>query len=178
MKSILNSSLLAFIILFVGCQNKLTSNIEEQLPSSVTGTWKSDSTPWEITIKPNGIVESVTIPLGQVKLKPNKITKVPMKDGSTSIYKAGDIEASYNPETSELFILVEVKDFNIAYKDNRITGHQTDRFVGPVSADGKYWTPTWVNVYDYGPRFPYDPNDSIGKPLTFIKTENSKKNSH
>jgi len=153
------------LTVFVGCQGPTA------LPPDIAGTWKADNSPWEIVLSPDGTVVSAVIPMGQVEVRPNQTTEVEMKDGSISTYKAGDCIVEYTPETRELFVSVEMEEIHIRFLDNRIDGNSIDRFIGPVSEDGGVWTADWINVFDYGPRFPQDENDIFAEPLTFEKLE-------
>jgi hypothetical protein len=109
--------------------------------------------------------------MGQAEIRPNETTKIEMKDGQFSTYKAGDCPVEYTPATRELFVSIELEDIHIVFLDNVIDGKSTDRFVGPVSQDGKEWTTEWIKIFDYGPRFPQDPNDIYAEPLVFDKIE-------
>lgn len=160
----------------LGCQdaNRITDkavDANEQFPAFLAGTWKAEGRPWKITLNPDGTVASAVIPMAKVEVKPNQTTKVEMKDGSFSTFKAGDCIVEYMPGTKELFVSVEMEHIHITYQDNVIDGNSIDRFVGPVSEDGKVWTADWISIFDYGPRFPQDPNDIFAEPLIFKKLE-------
>ena len=142
-----------------------------QLPPDIAGTWKAQDSPWKIVLSPDRTVSSAVIPMGEVEIKPNQTTKVEMKDGSFSTFKAGDCVVEYTPDTRELFVSVEMEKIHIRFLDNVIDGNSIDRFVGPVSEDGKFWMADWIAVFDYGPRFPQEPNDIFAKPLVFEKIE-------
>lgn len=109
--------------------------------------------------------------MGEVEIKPNQATRLEMKDGSFSYFKAGDCVVEYTPDTRELFVSVEMEKIYIKFLDNVIDGNSIDRFVGPVSEDGKFWMANWITIFDYGPRFPQEPNDIFAKPLVFEKIE-------
>lgn len=109
--------------------------------------------------------------MGEVEIRPNQTTKVEMIDGSISTFKAGDCIVEYIPNTRELFVSVEMKEIHVVYLDNMLDGNSIDRFVGPVSKDGKTWTADWINVFDYGPHFPQDANDIYAGPLIFEKVK-------
>ena len=64
-----------------------------------------------------------------------------------------------------------MEDIHIVYLDNVIDGNSLDRFVGPVSEDGKIWTADWINVFNYGPRFPQEPNDIYAELMIFDKVK-------
>lgn len=148
------------------------SNVGEAvIPSHAAGTWQGQGSAWRIVINPDGTVASAIIPMGEVEVKPNETTKVLMKDNSYSSYKAGDCFAEYYPEEGELYVSVEMEEIHIVFLDNVIDGNSLDYFVGPVSEDGKEWEAEWVNIFDYGPRFPQDPNDIAPVPLLFEKVE-------
>lgn len=167
---------IVFLSSLVGCQNtsssvEVTVDDDRQFPQFLAGTWKAEDSPWKIVLSPDGTVASAIIPMAQVEVKPNQTTTVKMKDGSFSTFKAGDCLVEYTPETRELFVSVEIDEFHITYLDNVIDGNSFDRFIGPVSEDGKVWMADWINVFDYGPRFPQDPNDIYAQPLIFNKLE-------
>lgn len=139
------------------------------LPSDIAGTWQARANPWKIVLSPDGSVSSAYIDMGGVEVSPNKTTKVEMKDGQFSTYKAGDCIVEYDAVERELYVSVEIEDMHIVYMDNVIDGNSSDRFVGPVSEDGKVWTTDWIKIFDYGPRFPQDANDITPEPLVFDK---------
>jgi len=157
-----------------GPQGKSAKKPKFTLPPEVAGTWQATGgeEDWTITLKPNGTVASAVIPMGFVECKPNRTTKVPMLDNSTSTYKAGDFIVDYDPVTRELFVSIQMESIHIRFMDERIDGNSLDRFVGPVSADGKVWNADWVTNFDYGPRFPPGPNvPSYANPLVFQKVQ-------
>jgi len=141
------------------------------LPPDVAGTWQARGSQWKIVVEPDATLASAVIDMGTVEVKPNKTAKVEMKDGSFSTYTAGECPVEYNPDTRELFVTVEVEEMHIRFMDNAIDGNSVDRFMGPVSEDGKEWTADWIKVFDYGPRFPQGPNDIAARPLIFDKVE-------
>jgi len=147
--------------------------IAKPLPADIAGTWKAQNSPWKIVLSADGTVSSAVVPMGDVEIRPNKTTRVEMKDGSFSTYRAGDCIVNYTPATRELFVSIEMKKIHVVYMDNVIDGSSTDRFVGPVSEDGKVWSADWINVFNYGPRFPQDPNDIFAEPLIFEKVTSS-----
>jgi len=155
-----------------GCHEPLRGrSIPKPLPPEIAGVWKAQSSPWKIVLSVDGTVSSAVIPMGDVEIRPNKTTRVEMKDGSFSTYGAGDCVVNYTPATRELFVSIEMKKINVVYMDNVIDGSSTDRFVGTVSEDGKVWSADWINVFNYGPRFPQDPNDVFAEPLLFEKVK-------
>jgi hypothetical protein len=155
-----------------GCRHPVeeTPNLIS-LPPQVAGTWQARDNDWMITLDPNGTVTSARIPMGKVSISPNKTTKVEMKDGSWSTYEGGDCIVKYDPVKRELYVQIEVSHLDIRYLDNRLEGNSTDRFIGPVSEDGQKWTADWITQFDYGPRFPQDPNNVFGGTVIFDKVE-------
>lgn len=139
------------------------------LPPEVAGTWQARDSAWRIILSRQGNVSSAVIPMGEVEIRPKKTTRVEMKDGSFSTYMAGDCVVNYTAATRELFVSIEMKKIRVVYMDNVVDGNSIDRFVGPVSADGKVWTPDLISVFDYGPRFPQ--GDIFAQPLVFEKVE-------
>jgi len=156
-----------------GClpANRPSSN-KPLLPPDIAGTWEARETTWKIVLAPNGTVSSAVIDMGAVEVRPNKTSRVEMDDGSFSTYRAGNCIVEYTPTTRELFVSVEMKNIHVVFMDQLIDGNCIDRFVGPVSEDGKQWTAEWIKTFDYGPRFPQDPNDIYAEPVVFDKIEN------
>ena len=161
------------VLLVVGCQTPAKQTVADRaiLPPDIVGTWKAQDSPWKIVLSPDGAVSSAVIPMGEIEIKPNQTTKAEMKDGSVSTFKAGDCVVEYTPIMRELFVSIEMEKVYVKFLDNVIAGNSIDRFIGPVSEDGKLWKADWITVYDYGPRFPQDPNDITAKLLVFEKVE-------
>ena len=139
------------------------------LPPDIAGTWQARKSPWKIVLSRNGTVSSMRVPMCVKDLKPNRTTKVEMKHGEFSTFKGGDCDVEYTPDTRELFVEIKVDEMNILFPSDSLKGHSVDRFVGPVSEDGKVWTTDWINVFDYGPRFPQGPDGIVAEPLVFDK---------
>ncbi len=139
------------------------------LPPEVAGTWQARDSLWKIVLNPDGTVSSAVVDMGNVEVRPNETSKTEMKDGQFSTYKAGDYIAEYTPATRELYVSVEMESIHVVYLDNVVDGNSVDRFVGPVSQDGKTWIADWIKLFDYGPRFPQDPNHTYQGPVTFEK---------
>jgi len=163
-----------YVVLLSGCQGPQESTSEDQktaLPPEIAGTWKARESSWKIVLNPDGTVYSAVIPMGTVEVKPNQVTKVEMKDGQFSTYKAGDCGVEYAPETRELYVCIEMDEIHIVFLDESIDGNSLDRFVGPVSEDGKVWTADHIAIFNYGPRFPQDPNDIYAELMIFDKVK-------
>jgi hypothetical protein len=139
------------------------------LPGDIAGSWKARGNSWKIVLGEDGSVVSAVIDMGGVEVRPKKITKVEMKDGQFSTYKAGECIVEYAPAERELYVSVEMEKIHVVFMDNVIDGNSIDRFAGPVSENGKVWTTEWIKTFDYGPRFPQGPEDIYGEPLVFDK---------
>ena len=159
------------VLVFACCQGPREKQAGRTvLPPDIAGTWKAYDAPWEIVLSPEGTVVSAVIATATVKIRPNQTTEVEMKDGSISSFKAGDCIVEYTPGTRELFVSLEMEDIHIKYMDIVIDGNSTDIFTGPVSEDGKVWPADWAKIFDYGTRFPWDPNN-VGESVLFEKVE-------
>jgi hypothetical protein len=148
-----------------------TAQPGNQLPSFVIGTWQQRAGVWRFVIEPNGVVSSAVIPLMDTTLRPHQTTLVKMKDENESTFTGGDMFAEYNPASRELFVFIELKKFQIRYYEIRTGGSQVDRFTGPVSENGKVWSPEWISIPDYGPELPLDANSIEPAPCIFDKVE-------
>jgi hypothetical protein len=141
------------------------------LPPHVAGAWKAQDSPWKIVLASDGTVSSFILPMGNVLVKPNSTTKVEMLDGSFSTFTAGDCIVEYDPDTRELFVDIQMERIHVVFMDNVIDGNSVNVFAGPVSEDGKNWYADFTEIFDYGPRFPQDPNEIFAVPLTFEKVK-------
>jgi hypothetical protein len=159
------------IFLFAGCQSENKKKPEAtalKLPSDIAGVWQAEGSPWQIVISQDGKVSSAIIPLAEVEVKPNEETVFEMQDGSKSIFTAGDFEVNYNPLNRNLEVSIEMEDIHLVFPDGALDGNSTDIFSGQVSESGKTWDTIWFTTFDYGPKFPQDPN-ATGEPLRFYK---------
>ena len=156
----------AAVFSLAGCQ--LTHRGISRIPSNLMGTWKTQDPAWQITLNQDGNIESVLIPMGQIIIKPNQTNTMQMIDGQISIFETGDFETSFDPISNELFAKILISHLNIKIGDDYIEGSREDVFVGPLAEDGKQWNATWFQIFDYGPRFPMDP-DAAGVPVIFKK---------
>jgi len=166
--------LIILVYALPGCHNfsKHSSNNDDltPLPPEVAGTWKSEGhLPCTITLTPQGKVSWAITSLGQMKITPNQTTHFEMIDGQISTVIAGECPVDYDPETRELSVTIFISDMDIKIANDCIVGSNEDNFFGPVSKDGKTWNTTWINIFDYGPRFPQSKDDIEGVPLKFEK---------
>jgi hypothetical protein len=167
-------SLTIILIHIFGCSSDFAdkpAQSEHSFPEHVTGIWQAYHSPWRIKIDPDGSVAWAVLPLGEVKLEPNKVNKVRMRDDSISTYTTSDFITEYNPSTRELFVTIDVREIHLVYQDQRIDGNSLNRFVGPVSPDGETWTADLFTLFDYGPRFPQDTNHPHMGTLLFQKVD-------
>lgn len=179
MKKIAKITVLAgMIIAMTGCQGgqKGDESLRVKLPPEVAGIWKAveSSTPWGIVLSEDGKMIEARIGLASAIIKPNTITKVEMADGQFSTFDVGPAFVDYDPETRELTVAFDLKHFEVRYMNERIMGNSRYAFTGQVSEDGKEWNTILAEEFDYGPRFPMDPN-AIGETVIFHKQEPKKK---
>jgi len=160
-------------LLMCGCPRSVDRGpvVKSVLPEDIAGTWKARESAWKIVLDRNGTVSSAVVSMGEVEVRPNKTTEFDMKDGSISRIKGGDCVVDYTAATRNLYVSIEVEEVHIVFGEAVIDGNSVDRFIGHVSEDGKEWVVDWINVFDYGPRFPQDPNDVYAQPLIFEKIE-------
>jgi len=169
----------------IGCQNstKLNSGVDvivdgdEQFPTSLVGTWKSNDGIWEIVFEPGGKISSAVISLGRVRIKPGQVTTVPMKLGGKGIFEPGQWTVQYLQEQRELTVEIKIDSFRTELGDDIVKGQTHDFFIGSVSEDGKLWWadrftfPEYIadteNYHNY--KLPFDPNDNPRESLVFQK---------
>ncbi len=146
----------------------------EAVPQAVyAGQWQATNGQWILCFAPDGSLDSAVIPLGKVRIRPEKITHVTNKDNQTSTIKAGPCDVKYSPETKNLYARIALEDVHIVHEKNVIDGNQVDQFMGIISKDGKTWIADWINTFNYGPRFPQNVKNDHVKRLIFKKTMNS-----
>ena len=126
----------------------------QTLPSFIAGTWQERNSVWRMAIEPDGTVSLVNHPFIPGDFRPHKTTRQEMKDGKFSTYTGGDFTAGYDPNTRELSVFIETRKLHLEIMGSQINGKTQDRFIGPVSEDGKVWRCGWYNIFDYGPQFP------------------------
>ena len=160
------------VIMFAGCQKTSLNNHNNIDYSQLSGTWRAESSPWEIVITEEGGILSAIMALGEASVKPNAKTAIEMQDGSFSTFQGGDFTLAYNPQNRELSIEIKIKKIDVRYQEDRIEGNSEYIFTGVVSEDFKAWEPEFFEIFDYGPRFPQDTNDIMGIPMRFIKSTN------
>ncbi|MDD5135026.1 MAG: hypothetical protein PHP01_06425 [Phycisphaerae bacterium] len=163
-----------FMLFVAGCQEsgktETAVKVDSDFPASFAGTWIAEDSPWKIILSKKGEVISAILPFGEVEVKPNQKTIVEMKDGSKSVYTAGDFGVNYSLLNRNLEVTIEMKSLHVVFMDEVIDGNSTAIFTGTISKDGKTWDTLLLELIDYGPRFPQDPN-TIGERLRFHKED-------
>ena len=134
-----------------GCQNPAANKsggeviIEggSKFPPFLAGTWETDKSGlnyWRIIFEPDGTISSAVVPLGKIKVRPNRTTKVPGPKGEPGFCTAGNFQTSYDPQSRELAATIELKQFYMYMGVISIIKGSWGYFiVGEVSEDGKTW---------------------------------------
>ncbi|MFA5291398.1 MAG: hypothetical protein WC496_00015 [Phycisphaerae bacterium] len=123
--------------------------VNETAAAFLAGTWQGDMEDWLIVIDANGHVTRARVPIGRVEMTPDKITKVPMKQGGQGVYKPGQWFVQYDPNTKEMMVEINIKHFKARMGKNTVEGRSRDVFVGPVEPNGMLWTADWVSEPHY-----------------------------
>jgi len=177
MKKILAVAAVVAAVVLAGCQENAKqpdgaqSGAAVKLPPEVAGIWQEEAdegAAWALLLTEDGQLQEARIALGAVVVKPDAVTKVEMKDGQFSTFDVGPAVVAYDPTTRELAVAFDLKHFQVLFGDERIEGNARYAFTGPVSEDGQHWNTVFAEQFDYGPRFPMDPN-GIGVPMSFRK---------
>lgn len=150
-----------------------------EFPQFLAGTWKADKGGWEITFEPDGRLSSAVIPLGRVKVKPDKKTVIPLKRGGKGIYEPGEWLAQYSPANRELVVKIVIKRFRLQMGDDVLSGNLKDVIAGQVSEDGRYWLAEWFGYPEYivdtdiykNYRLEEGPDEDFKGNLIFTKVE-------
>jgi len=146
-------------------------------PEFLVGTWTTDSDVWEFVFEEDGTISSAVVSLGAVRLKPGRVTTVPMHQGGEGIFEPGRWVVQYNPDERELIVKISIKNFYIELGEDTLDGSGEDIFVGRISEDGESWPAEWTSYPKYtahtdeNPSFNFfDETDSgITKLLIFEK---------
>ncbi|KPK41733.1 MAG: hypothetical protein AMJ65_08920 [Phycisphaerae bacterium SG8_4] len=152
-----------------------------QFPDFLVGTWKADSGGWEIVFEPEGTISSAVVSLGRVRMKPGKVTTVPMKLGGKGVFEAGPWAVQYSPERRELVVEIAIASFRVELGGSVVKGRTLNIFAGSVSTDGRSW---WANRFSFPEyvadtkkyrdhRLTADPNDNPPEELLFQKVTES-----
>ena len=177
MKKILTVLAVMAAVAATGCQENAKQPDGTQpgaavkLPPDVAGIWQEEvdeGIPWALLVTEDGQLEEARLALAAAIVRPGETTKTKMRDGQYSTFETGPAVVTYNPETRELAVALDVKHFQVLYGEERIEGSARYAFTGPVSEDGQHWNTIFAEQFDYGPRFPMDPN-GIGVPMSFRK---------
>ena len=171
-----------FLLGLAGCQNanravKVIVEGDGQFPEFLTGTWKADKHGWEFVFEPDGRISSAVVSLGRVRIKPGRVTTVPMKKGGKGVYEPGEWMVYYAPISRELTVKISLKNFYMESGRAVVEGESTVIFVGPVSENGKVWYADCTSLPEYvvhtakHPHFEMseDPNYGITYTVTFEK---------
>jgi hypothetical protein len=147
---------------------------KSNLPPQLSGVWKQihvdgeGGNQWAMVITEDGRVSEVLIELGAAIVKPGEVTKEEMRDGQFSTFDTGPAYTNYNPKTREFTVAFELKHFQLRMGNEVVEGSAKYAFTGPVAEDWNTWNTTFAEEFDYGPRFPMDPN-AVGVPKYFRK---------
>lgn len=171
----LSAALFVYALLFTaGCRpqptEKVLVNVEDggAFPPSLAGTWKvQDSTAWEFDIEQDGTLSSIVHTIGGVRLKPGRVTEVPMIEGK-GVFKPGQWTVKYSPRTNELSIEIILDHYRAQSGPQIVEGSSTDLFVGPVTIDGQQWEPQWFSF----PKFVVSTNEVEGLELPVDYNDN------
>ena len=161
---------IAIVFCLVGCQPGNDRNDNRIDYSKIAGVWKAENAAWEITISGKGEVISAVHALGSATVKPNEITYLEMKDGSSSSYQSGDFTLVYEPNKNEMEVTLKIEKIHVKYLYNDLEGENETIFTGFVSDDFTEWDADIIELFDYGERFP-----SFGvnpQPMKFKKVSN------
>lgn len=153
----------------VGCHKSL-ENGKTVLPEDIVGTWKAQESPWMISLKADGTVNSALIPLGQVVVKPNEITTIQGKASEPGVFDAGNFEVDYNPTNNSLSVTIDIKTVHLDMGDI-LEGPCKYVLVGDFSEDRKNWNADVFTIMDLAMlvRDPNSPDDDpkYNKTTTF-----------
>jgi len=181
MKKILAVAAVVAAVVLAGCQENAKqpdgaqSGAGVKLPPEVAGIWQEEvdeGIPWALLVTEDGQLEEARLALAAAIVRPGETTQTKMRDGQYSTFETGPATVTYDPETRELTVAFDLKHFQVLYGEERIEGSARYAFTGPVSEDGRHWNTVFAEQFDYGPRFPQDPN-GIGVPMSFRKLKSS-----
>ena len=139
-----------FILGLMGCQGLSQADLPksdvdviveggEEFPETLAGTWKANEQGWEIVFEPNGVISSAVHTLGRIRMKPNQVTKMPMKGQGEGVFECGVWTVYYKPDNRELTVEIVVENFRAELGSGLLEGSSLDVFIGPVSEDGNTW---------------------------------------
>lgn len=109
-------------------------------PESLAGTWKADTTKWQITLAPDANVVSFTNAGGALmNIAEGSLLHSHDEAGSYLYMVFGPCYANYDPATRKLDVTVTVERFVAGSANGALEGNARYFFTGPVSEDGKEW---------------------------------------
>ena len=119
------------------------------ISDSLAGTWQSDKYGWEFVFEPDGTISSAVVPLGNVRVEPGKITKVPMKLDGEGTYKPGEWVVVYSPPQRMLTVTITLDRIHLELGKGLLKGSSRDVFTGQLSEDGETWFAEWTSFTNY-----------------------------
>jgi hypothetical protein len=117
-----------------------------KFPEFLVGTWKAETTKWQITLAPDANVVSYHSAGGMrmVMAEGSMFQRNPETDGSLYL-SFGPCYADYDPATRELDVTITIEHFRAGSSSGALEGNAHYIFTGPVSEDGKKWDVTLLS---------------------------------
>ncbi len=140
------------------------------------GVWRNRAAGWEFAFDTDGSLKWIQYDMGKVIIKPAQRVEVPMLEGKTSVYQAGQWYVSYDGATQELTAIINIDSYHFEIGDSVVDGSSQDIFVGKISEDGtwnSYWTSYKHSIAKIPGQKPREiPNDPIyGKYQDLVLTQ-------
>lgn len=171
--------------LLTGCTNfggrkgsvEVTIDGDGQFPQQLVGTWKANEGGWEFVFEKDGSISSAVISLGRVKVKPGRVTTIPMRLGGKGIFEPGRWTVRYIYQQRKLVVEIKIDRFRTELGESIVKGRTHDIFIGSVSPDGRLWWAERFSFPEYTAdtkkfhnyKLPFDPNDNPRESLIFQK---------
>jgi hypothetical protein len=166
-------------LLFSGCQEpNRDENVVDvkviiegggEFPQSLAGTWKDQTSEWQVTLAHDGKVVSLVNAIGSsMVIADEGFAEDGPEEGTFLCFVFGLCYTNYNPATRELGVIVTLEDFHMQLPDEVLEADMEYRITGLVSEDGNRWDAKLFNYISPKDGQPYLAGPEI---LVFNKVE-------
>jgi hypothetical protein len=120
----------SLFLILAGCQDtgKTAKEIDlvfqdrNDFARALAGAWQAEDSPWEIAFAPDGTLSSAVIPLGKVRIRPNKATKVKGYRGEPGIFQAGSCPVYLEPQSRQISIQIPMERVYAQFASSSLDG--------------------------------------------------------
>jgi len=169
------AAFLSVVLLAAGCQQSIShseaaEDSSAHFPAFLVGTWKAETSPWQVTLGPGGTVVSAVgsngIPMPIAEGRTHQAGSLP---GEFIYMEFGSCSANYDPKRRNLSVDINVDLINIHAAAGELDMYMQYHLKGPVFEDNRRWRATWWYMSGTPEGARLDPNEITYDVLLFNK---------